>query len=53
MMWSYSFVFAAMMGEISNGNPFCGRKVSITANGKTVTATAVDKCMGCVSLHFG
>lgn len=36
-----------MMGTQSNGNPYCNRKVVITANGKTVTATVRDKCMGC------
>ena len=37
-----------MMGDQSNGNPLCGKSVSITApNGKTQAATVVDKCMGC------
>lgn len=36
-----------MMGTQSNGNPFCGRTVSITKNGKTTSAKVVDKCMGC------
>ncbi|KAK1783486.1 RlpA-like double-psi beta-barrel-protein domain-containing protein-containing protein [Copromyces sp. CBS 386.78] len=36
-----------MMGTQSNGNPYCNRKVVIKANGKTVTATVRDKCMGC------
>jgi hypothetical protein len=38
-----------LMGAQSNGNPYCGRTISITceATGKTATATVVDKCMGC------
>lgn len=36
------------MGTQSNGNPFCGRTVTIKKNGKTVDAKVVDKCMGCV-----
>lgn len=36
------------MGTQSNGNPFCGRTVTIEYGGKTVEATVVDKCMGCV-----
>jgi hypothetical protein len=36
------------MGEQSNGNPFCGKTVTINYNGKEVQATVVDKCMGCV-----
>jgi hypothetical protein len=36
-----------MMGTQSNGNPYCGRMVSITYGGKTITAKVVDKCMGC------
>lgn len=41
-----------MMGAQSNGNPFCGREVAITHNGKTVKATIVDKCPGCVSSYL-
>ncbi|OHE93986.1 allergen Asp F7 [Colletotrichum orchidophilum] len=36
-----------VMGSQSNGNPYCGKKVQISANGKTTTATVRDKCMGC------
>jgi hypothetical protein len=36
-----------MMGTQSNGNPFCGKTVTISKGGKTVQATVVDKCMGC------
>ncbi|KAJ6440296.1 allergen asp f7 protein [Purpureocillium lavendulum] len=39
---------AKMMGAESNGNSFCGRKISIKAsNGKTTTATVQDKCPEC------
>ena len=39
-----------MMGEQSNGNPFCGRMAQIKVPGKPVVAAKlVDKCMGCVS----
>ncbi|KAL2109910.1 hypothetical protein VUR80DRAFT_1841 [Thermomyces stellatus] len=38
------------MGEQSNGNPNCGKKVKITtAEGKSAVATVRDKCMGCAS----
>lgn len=36
-----------MMGEQSNGNPFCGKTVTVSLDGKTATAKVVDKCMGC------
>lgn len=36
------------MGTQSNGNPFCGKTVTIKYGGKTVRATVQDKCMGCV-----
>jgi len=36
-----------MMGEQSNGNPWCGKKISILHDGVTHTATIGDKCMGC------
>ncbi|KAK1654304.1 RlpA-like double-psi beta-barrel-protein domain-containing protein-containing protein [Colletotrichum phormii] len=36
-----------VMGAQSNGNPYCGKKVQITCDGKTTTATVRDKCMGC------
>lgn len=38
-----------VMGAQSNGNPYCGRKVKITVNGKSTTATVRDKCMGCAA----
>lgn len=36
-----------LMGTKSNDNPYCGRTIAIELNGKTTTATVVDKCMGC------
>ncbi|KAI9822753.1 MAG: hypothetical protein M1832_002986 [Thelocarpon impressellum] len=36
-----------LMGSVSNGNPMCGRKITISLNGKTKTATVVDKCGDC------
>lgn len=30
-----------------NVNPWCGKKVTVTMNGKSITATIKDKCMGC------
>ena len=38
-----------MMGTQSNGNPYCGKTVTITCTktGLSTTATVVDKCMGC------
>lgn len=38
-----------MMGDQSNGNgnPWCGKKITILHNGATHTATVGDTCMGC------
>lgn len=37
-----------LMGSQSNGNPYCGRSVTIQApGGQPVQATVGDKCMGC------
>jgi hypothetical protein len=37
-----------LMGTQSNGNPYCGRSLSIKASdGSIVSATVGDKCMGC------
>jgi hypothetical protein len=38
------------MGTQSNGNPYCGRSVTLynPTSGTTVQATVGDKCMGCV-----
>ncbi|KAK4230262.1 putative allergen asp f7 protein [Podospora fimiseda] len=38
-----------VMGTQSNGNPYCGKSISVSANGKTVQATVRDKCMGCAA----
>jgi hypothetical protein len=40
----------AFMGTQSNGNPYCGRSVTLynPTTGTTVQATVGDKCMGCV-----
>jgi hypothetical protein len=35
------------MGSQSNGNPMCGKTITIHGGGKTTTATVKDKCMGC------
>lgn len=39
-----------LMGLQSNGNPYCGKTITIKYGGKTTTAIVKDKCMGCVSL---
>jgi hypothetical protein len=36
------------MGEQSNGNPYCGKTITVEYGGKSVVATVIDKCMGCV-----
>ena len=36
-----------LMGQQSNGNPYCGKTITIYGNGKSTTATVKDKCMGC------
>lgn len=38
-----------LMGEQSNGNPMCGKTISISYGGKTIQATVRDKCMGCAA----
>jgi hypothetical protein len=35
------------MGSVSNGNPFCGKTITIEYGGHTTTAKCIDKCMGC------
>ncbi|POS87993.1 hypothetical protein EPUL_000535 [Erysiphe pulchra] len=42
----------AFMGEKSNGNPYCGKTITIVRNGKTSTARVVDKCMGCTGFSI-
>ncbi|KAI1850673.1 hypothetical protein JX265_004384 [Neoarthrinium moseri] len=39
-------VVALAPGQFSGSNP-CGKKITITAKGKTASATVVDKCPGC------
>ncbi|KZF25633.1 hypothetical protein L228DRAFT_203469, partial [Xylona heveae TC161] len=36
-----------LMGTVSNGNQYCGKKVTLSRGGKSVQATVVDKCPGC------
>lgn len=36
-----------LMGTQSNGNPYCGKTITISYGGKEVVATVKDKCMGC------
>jgi len=36
-----------MMGDQSNGNPWCGKKITILHDGATHNAIVADKCMGC------
>lgn len=36
-----------LMGTQSNGNPYCGKTVTVKLNGKSIVAKVVDKCMGC------
>ncbi|KAG6015873.1 hypothetical protein E4U43_004651 [Claviceps pusilla] len=36
-----------LMGSQSNGNPMCGKTVTIHGNGKSTSAVVRDKCMGC------
>lgn len=38
-----------MMGDVSNGNPLCGKEIMITFGGKQVKAKIGDKCKACVS----
>jgi len=45
--WSVVALSHLFMGEQSNGNPYCGKTITIQANGKTTTAVIKDKCMGC------
>ena len=36
-----------LMGTQSNDNPYCGKTVTISYKGTSITAKVVDKCMGC------
>ena len=40
-------VSSALMGAQSNGNPMCGKSITIKANGKTAQALVHDKCPSC------
>jgi expansin (peptidoglycan-binding protein) len=40
-------VAASLMGAQSNGNPMCGKTITIKANGRTTTAKVHDKCPVC------
>ncbi|KAG9244014.1 allergen Asp F7 [Calycina marina] len=37
-----------LMGTQSNGNPYCGKTITILRKSKSITAKVVDKCMGCI-----
>jgi len=43
----YVALAAGMMGAQSNGNPYCDRKLKISANGQEYEAMVTDKCPGC------
>jgi hypothetical protein len=38
---------AGLMGAQSNGNPYCGKTITIINGDVTTTATVCDKCPGC------
>lgn len=38
-----------LMGTQSNGNPYCGRRITVSYGGKTAQAVVRDKCMGCAA----
>ncbi|KAK4151410.1 RlpA-like double-psi beta-barrel-protein domain-containing protein-containing protein [Chaetomidium leptoderma] len=40
-------VSAQLMGAQSNGNPMCGKSITIKAAGKTIQAMVHDKCPSC------
>ena len=42
--------FEGFTGSDPNSNPICGRKIKATYEGKSVTVTVVDRCVGC-ALH--
>jgi hypothetical protein len=41
-----------LMGTQSNGNPYCGKTVTIQKGSAKVIATVVDKCMGCTGMSI-
>ncbi|KAL2171324.1 hypothetical protein VTG60DRAFT_3211 [Thermothelomyces hinnuleus] len=42
-------VSSALMGAQSNGNPMCGKTITVKANGKTAQALVHDKCPSCAA----
>ncbi|AEO55865.1 hypothetical protein MYCTH_2314413 [Thermothelomyces thermophilus ATCC 42464] len=40
-------VSSSLMGAQSNGNPMCGKTITVKANGKTAQAVVHDKCPSC------
>ncbi|KAL2159104.1 hypothetical protein VTH06DRAFT_2863 [Thermothelomyces fergusii] len=40
-------VSSALMGAQSNGNPLCGKTITVKANGRTAQARVHDKCPSC------
>jgi expansin (peptidoglycan-binding protein) len=40
-------IAADFMGAQSNGNPMCGKTISVSYKGTTIQATVCDKCPGC------
>ena len=38
---------SAVFGSQSNGNPKCGKGITLTVGGKSVKVKVVDKCGGC------
>ncbi|PVH93870.1 hypothetical protein DM02DRAFT_540596 [Periconia macrospinosa] len=45
-------LYGASTYDVATGNPtnkWCGQKINITYNGKTVPATIMDRCPGCTN----
>ncbi|KAG8994680.1 hypothetical protein FRB94_008616 [Tulasnella sp. JGI-2019a] len=42
----------AIPAALYDSNDYCGRKVKITANGKSLTVTVKDRCPGCQNGHI-
>lgn len=47
MTENYVALSGALLGAQSNGNPLCGKTITISANGKKAKATVRDKCPPC------
>lgn len=45
-------MFVAVNPDVLDCGSGTGTAMTITANGKTVNAYAVDKCMGCTTTHI-